>query len=232
MSIEGQDRLLHSWRNGQAKHAATLDDYALLCRAALSLHEATGEGAYLAQARRWVDTLDRHYWDSANGGYFFTADDAGDLIVRTKNAADSAIPSGNGTIVGVLARLHHLTGETAYRDRADALVAAFAGEIGRNVFPLATLLNNNELLQSALQVVIVGRRGEDGTEALLRALAGRSLPNRVLTVLPPGETLPPKHPAAGKPQIDGRATAYVCRGPTCSLPIAEPGGLGQALALG
>src|SRR5690606_9609827 len=120
--------------------------------------------------------LDRHYWDGANGGYFFTADDAGDLIVRTKNAADSAIPSGNGTMVGVLARLHHLTGETTYRDRADALVAAFAGEIGRNVFPLATLLNNNELLQNALQVVIVGRRGEDDTEALLQALAGRSLP--------------------------------------------------------
>jgi len=232
MSIEGQDRLLHSWRNGQAKHAATLDDYAHLCRAALALHEATGAGTYLAQARRWVETLDRHYWDGANGGYFFTADDAGDLIVRTKNAADSAIPSGNGTMVGVLARLHHLTGETTYRDRADALVAAFAGEIGRNVFPLATLLNNNELLQNALQVVIVGRRGEDDTEALLQALAGRSLPNRVLTVLPPGESLPPNHPAAGKPQIDGRATAYVCRGPTCSLPIAEPGGLGQALALG
>ena len=69
MSIEGQDRLLHSWRNGQAKHAATLDDYAHLCRAALALHEATGAGTYLAQARRWVETLDRHYWDGANGGY-------------------------------------------------------------------------------------------------------------------------------------------------------------------
>ena len=63
-------------------------------------------------------------------------------------------------------------------------------------------------------------------------MLARSLPNRVLAVVAPGDGLPATHPAAGKSQIDGRATAYVCHGPVCSLPITEPDGLAQALARG
>jgi uncharacterized protein len=230
MSVAG--RLRHSWRAGQSKHPASLDDYANLCRAALALHAATGDTAYLDQSRAWVEILDAHYWDGSGGGYFFTADDTGDVLLRTKSAADAAVPSGNGIMVGVLARLYYLTGETAYRERADATVAAFAGEIGRNFFPLATLLNSNELLQTALQIVLIGRRDAEETRTLLDVVHGRSLPNRVLTVLTTDESLPATHPAAGKSQVDDHVTAYVCRGTTCSLPITDPAGLSQALALG
>jgi uncharacterized protein YyaL (SSP411 family) len=225
-------RLRHSWRDGRAKHAATLDDYAHLCRAALALHEATADTGYLRQAEAWIAVLDRHYRDPASGGYFFSADDLRDVIVRTKNAADSALPSGNGTLVGVLARLYYLTGKETYRGRADAVITAFSGELERGVFPLATLLNNNELLQIGQQVVIIGDRAAADTQALLAAVHGRSLPNRILAVIAPGEHLPPGHPAADKTQLNGSATAYVCRGATCSLPIGDAAGLHQALALG
>ena len=54
--MTGEDgRLLHSWREGQARHPASIDDYANMCRAALALYEATGDAAYLEQARRWVE---------------------------------------------------------------------------------------------------------------------------------------------------------------------------------
>ncbi|HLB80025.1 MAG TPA: thioredoxin domain-containing protein [Dongiaceae bacterium] len=226
------DRLRHSWRQGRAQHPASLDDYANACRAALALHEATGDPAYVTAAQAWTAVLDRHYWDAGGGGYFFTADDTPDVIHRTKTAADNATPSGNGTMVGVLARLYYLTGDDAWRRRAEAVVAAFSGEIERHFFPLATLLNNAELLQTAVQIVVVGPRGAADTSALLRAALARSLPNRVLAVVAPGDGLPPTHPAAGKPQVNGRATAYVCHGPVCSLPITEPDGLAQALARG
>jgi len=222
MTVDG--RLGHSFRAGQLKHAATLDDYANMARAALALHEATGDADALAQARAWVEAVDKHYWDRTAGGYFFTADDAGDLILRTKTAHDSATPSGNGTLVGVLARLHLLTGEDAYRERAEALVNAFSGEVARNFFPLATLLNNTELLHDPLQVVLVGDPAE--TYALKRVVLERSLPNRVLTVVPPGAELPAGHPAHGKGAVQGRGTAYVCAGMTCSPPVTAP----QALA--
>src|SRR3546814_17647663 len=77
--------------------------------AALALQEATGRADYLAQAEDWVALLDRRYWDAVNGGYFLTADDTPDLIVRTKTANDSDVPSVNGTMLAVLARLHYST---------------------------------------------------------------------------------------------------------------------------
>ena len=231
-SLVSDSRLRHSWRDGRAKHPATLDDHAQLCRAALALHEATGDGRYLRQAQEWVDLLDRHYWDKGGAGYFFAADDTADIIVRTKNAADNATPSGNGALVGVLGRLFYLTGEDRYRQRADQAIAAFSGELNRSFFSLATLLNSNDLLQTAQQIVIIGPRAAADTRALAAAVFGRSLPNRILSIIAPAERLPDQHPAAGKTQANGQATAYVCRGATCSLPITAPAGLSQALAMG
>jgi uncharacterized protein YyaL (SSP411 family) len=80
-----------------------------------------------------------------------------------------------------------------------------------------------------VQVVIVGRRGEAATDALLTELHRHCLPNRVLQVVAPQEALPEGHPAAGKGAVEGRATAYVCHGPACSLPITEPQRLAAAL---
>ncbi len=214
-------RLRHCLRLGRLQHHATLDDYASLIRAALALHQATGEASFLAQAEAWVPMLDRHYWDEADGGYFFTPDDADDLIARTRNAYDNATPSGNGMMVQALARLFVLTGRPAYRARAEAIVAAFAPGLRRSLFPFATLLNGTELLDRPLSVVVVGERGEAASDALLRAVYAVSLPNLVLQVVADGATLPEGHPARGKTRIDGRATAYVCEGPVCSAPLSD-----------
>ncbi|MGH7029514.1 MAG: thioredoxin domain-containing protein, partial [Stellaceae bacterium] len=193
-----------------------------LCRAALALYEASGSDELLAQACRWVVILDRHYSDSAGGGYFFSADDTEALIARAKTAADSAVPAGNGILVGVLIRLAILTGDDAYRHRAEAIVEAFSGEISRNFFPLATLLNNAELLAEPVQIVIVGEPGEAAFAALRHAVYSVSLPNRVVFSLPAGQELPADHPAYGKRPIAGGAAAYVCIGPVCSLPLTDP----------
>ncbi|HEX9491235.1 MAG TPA: thioredoxin domain-containing protein, partial [Stellaceae bacterium] len=227
---DGEGRLFHASRAGKKRHAAVLDDYANMSRAALALHEATGDERYLARAEAWVAIADRHYWDATGGGYFFTADDTEALIARTKTAQDSPNPSGNGVMVGVLARLFYITGKSPYRERAERIVAAFAGDAERQVFGYAALINGNELLQRALQIVVRGRMGEGDTDALLRAVSGVSLPNKVLTVVPPEAALPAGHPAAGKGQVGGRATAYVCEGPACSPPLTDPAALAADLA--
>ncbi|MBL8692322.1 MAG: thioredoxin domain-containing protein [Rhodospirillaceae bacterium] len=215
------DRLLHSARDGKAQHAGLLDDYAQMTRAALTLYEASGEGAYLAKARAWSKVLDAHFWDAQNAGYFFTPDDGEALIVRTRNAHDNATPSGNGTQAANLARLWYLTGEASYRDRAEAVIGAFSGDVSRSAMAFSTLLNAAELLLAGQQIVIVGDRAGSDTKALLDAVAALSLPNRVLQVIAPGDALPAAHPAHGKGQVDGKATIYVCEGTTCSLPVTE-----------
>ena len=97
---------------------------------------------------------------------------------------------------------------------------------------MASFLNANEFAQNALQIVVVGQRGAADTGALLKILRAHSLPDLVFILVAPGESLPEGHPAHGKGQEKGRASAYICRGTTCSLPIADPAGFDKALTHG
>jgi uncharacterized protein YyaL (SSP411 family) len=168
--------------------------------------------------------------DDAGGGYFFAARDTEGLIARAKTAADSAVPAGNGTLVGVMTRLAVLTGDEAYRGRAEQIIKTFSGEISRNFFPLATLLNSAELFEKPLQIVVVGDGGDVALRSLLRAAYGSSLPNGIVLTLAPGGSLPAGHPASGKGLVDGKPAAYVCQGPVCSLPITDAQTLLETLA--
>ena len=221
-------RLLHSWREGRARHSAVLDDYAAMCRAALALHEATGGPSYLECGRRWVEQVEQHYRDRS-GGYFFTADDAEALIARAKIAEDSALPSGNGMMLQVLAQLYHLTGESIYLERAEGIANAFSGTIRQRLLGYSALLNGMEALREAMQIVVIGEADGADTAALKRVIYGVSRPGRVLNVVAPGADLPRAHPAFGKTLLDHRATAYVCRGTVCSPPIVDPEALAAAL---
>ena len=166
--------------------------------------------------------LDRHFADPEAGGYFMTADDAADLIVRSKHCHDNASPAGNGTLVGVFARLWVLTGDALWHDKARHQVAAFAGELDSNFFPLMTLLNGYETLQSAVELVIVGDPSAAATEALRRAVYASSLPDKIVRRLSPAAPLPAHHPAAGKGLVNDKPALYVCRNMTCEPPITDP----------
>ena len=222
-------RLKHSYRAGQLKHSAMLDDYANMCRAALALFEATGTAAYLEQAEAWAAVANQHYGDDDGGGYYFTADDAGDLISRQRHCHDNAVPSGNGTMAGVLTRLWLLTGKIPYRERADRLFQAFSGELRRNFFPLTTFLNSLELMLAPVQVAIVGGRDDSAVKGMLNVVYAHPLPNRVLQIVAPEQALPSTHPAHGKAQIGDQPTAYVCHGAVCSMPLADTDALAEAL---
>ena len=225
------DRLHHSWRNGTRHHSGFADDYAQMSRAAFALWEATGDKRFLVRAQRWVQTLNEHFWDAQNGGYFYTPDDSDPLIVRTRVVFDQATPSANGLMVGILSRLHFATSDTAYRDRANALIQAFAGEVPRAWLSMATYLNGLEVAMTALQIVIVGPIDNTKTHELANAVLGRSLPCRTLIVVDPRESLPAGHPAQGKTMQNGQPTAYVCQRMTCSAPITNPVTLSQVLQL-
>jgi uncharacterized protein YyaL (SSP411 family) len=226
--------LVHAYRQGQPKHRAVLDDYANMIRAALMLHELIGEsggGHYLQQAVAWTKAVEAHYADPDQGGYFFSSDQATDVIARLRHGHDNAVPSGNGVMVGNLTRLWLLTGEDGYRAQADSVAAAFSGQLNSHGLAMTTLLNNVEFHFRPLQIVIIGKRDDSAALAMLSLVHGKALPNKVLTVLAPDENLPQGHPAAGMGQIDGQVTAYVCVGQTCSLPQTTAAGLAEALTM-
>ncbi|MDH5748019.1 MAG: thioredoxin domain-containing protein [Rhodospirillales bacterium] len=224
------ERLYHSWRNGRRRGRAVLDDYANLSRAAVALFEATAKPEYLAQAEAWVKTANRHYWDDERGGYYLSADDTDDVIVRSKTAADNATPSGNGTLGGVLARLYALTGNEEHRDRAEALIRAFSGGTAQHLVNQPETLNAFGLLDRPVQVVIVGDGADANARDLFRAAAVAPGANRTLQRVPRDAELPLGHPAQGKGEVVGRAAAYICIGPRCGLPMTDADQLRRELA--
>lgn len=225
------DRLYHSWRADKRQHTGFVDDYAHMARAALALWEATQEKQYLQFAQSWVHVLNEHFWDAQNGGYFFTPDDADPLLFRSRMVFDQSSWAGNGVMVGVLAKLHFATADNLYRERANALIQAFSGEINRAYISMGTFLNGIETVVQALQIVIVGPAQHKETQDLLSAVWGRSLPTRTLIQVEPEASLPEGHPAFGKTMQNGQPTAYFCIRSTCSAPITEPTTLSQALQL-
>ncbi|MDH3738195.1 MAG: thioredoxin domain-containing protein [Alphaproteobacteria bacterium] len=226
----GSVRLFHAWRNGAAKHIATLDDYANMCRGGLLLFEVTQLVEYIAIVQSWIDSANERYWDDTSDGYFLTADDANDVITRTKNSLDNATPAGNAIMAEVLARLYHLTGRDDYRDRCESLIDAFSGEAAKNPYSYVTLINAAQFLAEATQMIVIGDRENAGTRALLAARNRVSAPSSVVSVIASSDDLSPGHPAAGKTMIDGQPTAYVCHGTVCSAPLTDPQALQDLLA--
>jgi uncharacterized protein YyaL (SSP411 family) len=221
------DRLAHSWRSGRRLDLAFLDDYVQMTTAALSLFEHTAEPAYLERACSWIERLDADYRDPA-GGYYQVSAAAADVLVRPKNAQDGPIPAANGVAVAVLARLHALTGDDRYRQRAEEIVEVFSGEAKRIPAVHCALLGGYALLARPLQVVVIGEP-EDPLVARLRHQALGAAADPIVLTVAPGTPLAPDHPAAGKDPVAGRATAYVCPGQTCLPPVTEPEQLAELL---
>jgi uncharacterized protein YyaL (SSP411 family) len=230
--IRAGGRLLHGWAAGRPKQGGYLDDHAFLAGALVDLYEATLDRTHLSHARELVAALEGRFRDVRAGGYFFTGHDEEELIARTKPGADGSLPSGNAVAAHVLLRLHHLTGEAPYRERAEEILRLYHEEARQNPFGFASYLQALEFhLEGPAEVVVVGpREGADG-QRLWAEVAGTYLPHRILVGAEPGEA-DPLAPARDRRAIDGRATAYVCRNFTCSPPVTTPAELRPLLQAG
>jgi uncharacterized protein YyaL (SSP411 family) len=222
-------RVQHAWRLGRVTAAGLLDDQASMARASLALFEATGNPARLAQAVRFADAAQAAFPDG-HGGYCTTAADATDVpLVRLRTAVDTATPSGNGTLAEVFARLWHLTGNSAWRERAEALLRAFTGKPDQ-LAAMPSLLTAADLLEEGATVVIAGDPQLPLAQTLAAVALGAVDPAVVVLHAPTPAALPPAHPAYGKSAGPEGAAAYVCRRSVCGLPLADAAALGAALS--
>jgi len=219
------DRLGHSWRAGKLLVPGLASDHAAMIRAALALHEATGEHAHLERALAWQATLDRHYANPDNGGYFLTADDAAGLVVRPNATTDDATPNPNALAAQNLIRLAVFTGQHAWRDKADRLFEGIAASAGENLFAHLALLNALDLRLRAAEIVVAG----EGARANDLLAAARKLPFLDRIVLRASPALPASHPAQEKIKATAQSAAFVCVGETCSLPVTEPDAIAAAV---
>jgi hypothetical protein len=198
------------------------------------LYETTLDAGWLALAKELADAMLDRFEDDANGGFFFTADDAERLIVRPKEFYDGAMPSGNSAALSLLVRLSRMTGVTRYAEAAERLRAA-AGEQVRSQPAGFTgfLVGLYEALAPSREVVIAGDLDEPGTQAMIEVVRQRYMPGTVLLHRPPGE-----HPAIAdvapftemQTVIEERPTAYVCHDFACQEPVQSAAELDKQLS--
>ena len=219
-------RLLHSYRAGQAKTPAVASDYANMIAAAISLYLATGDADKLRDAKDWTGIMQAQYWADDQGGYYLSAADTDDIIIRTLSARDDAVPNANAVMIANLAALHSISGELRYRDIAETLRKGLSAEAMRFASlhtgyfgALADHLRPQHL-------VLLRGAGETG---MRDALTHISLPGMVVEWVAEDGAAPPNSPAFGKRAVAGQATAYRCTGPQCSPPVTSPEDLLAAL---
>ncbi len=212
-------RWLRSWqRDGGARHLAYAGDHAWLVDCFTRLGELTGEARWTGRAVATADALIDRFADVDAGGFFTTARDAEQLIVRTKDVLDGATPSANAVAALSLARLGALTGAPEYTDHARRAVDLIGELLTRHPGAFAhTVLAADLLARGCTEVVVVGERPD-----LLDEVRGRWLPGAVLAWGEP----------TGAPLWEARdpGWAYVCRDGACELPAADRALLSRQLA--
>jgi hypothetical protein len=220
-------RLLRSFLDGRARHNGYLEDYAFLIAGFLDLHEAMGEKRWLEEALALDGVLEKLYEDREGGGYFLTSDDHESLLAREKPAYDGAEPSGNSVQVSNLLRLHELTTDDRYRQRAERSLRAFGERLEEAPAALSEMLLAADFhLDTPKEIVIVTPSSREEAEPLLEKLRTTFVPNRILAVAVEGEDLASQSKLIplleGKVSRGGKATAYVCERQLCELPTSDP----------
>jgi uncharacterized protein YyaL (SSP411 family) len=227
-------RLLHTWRHGQARLDAYLDDYSYLVNALITLYEATFNERWIDEAVRLADTMLQHFEDKARGGFFFTADDHEQLIARNKDLHDASVPSGNAMAATALFRLGKLSGRTDHLhsavhtlSMADSVMERMPTAVGQMLIALDMWLGPMQ------ELVLLGGSDNEASKTALSHLQQSYLPNTVQAYRP-ANAPPAKGPLeslfAGRRAIDNQPTLYICQNFTCQAPITGLAQIQTALA--
>jgi uncharacterized protein YyaL (SSP411 family) len=216
-ALRPDGRLRRSYRLGQARHAAGLDDHAALAEGLVDLYQIDFDARWLSAALELADVILKDFADPG-GGFFDTGTQPEGLPARPKTLQDTPVPSGNALAISLLLRLEALTGEARYREAALPALLGMQETASRH--PTAFPMWLQDLALAAVpmpQVAIVGEISTESFDALVREAHRPFLPRLVLAG---GDPEGPAGPQLlrGRAQLDRRPTAYLCHGFVCDRP--------------
>jgi uncharacterized protein YyaL (SSP411 family) len=215
-------RLQRSWRAGEARHNAYLEDYAGLGLALLRLYQADPNPRWYQAALRLLDQVLSHFSDPA-GGFFDTPDDHEKLLYRPRDTQDNPTPSGNALALTLLLRLAAYEGRSDWRKLAEDMLSADLDLLQRYPSAFAQWWCAVDFaLGPTHEVAILGDLDDPATQVLLRPLWQGYHPRLVLAASP----YPPENASPAllndRPLLSSRPTAYVCQGFVCRQPVNNP----------
>jgi len=222
-------RLARTSRDGVAgPSAGQLDDYACVAAGLLTLFGVTGQARWSSAAAALLETVLTEFPDES-GGFYDAPADGEKLIFRPADPLDGATPSGTFAAADALASYAALTGSARHREAAVAALGVLPAVAGKHPRACGLGLAVAEaLLAGPVEIAIVGSQDDPRTGDLLRtALHGAG--GGTVLALGSGEAVAVPL-LAGRDQVNGAPTAYVCRGFTCQLPAITPADLRRELS--
>ena len=220
-------RLRRTFKDGQSKLNAYLEDYAFYVSGLLDLFAANSKQEYLDKSIMYTDFMLQHFWDEKEGNLFFTSDDHEQLISRTKNFYDLAIPSGNSMAASNLLRLYHYTQNNSYLDRAVRIMKGGSRSAAENPFGFGQMLNSIYLyVKKPVEVTVIvtdnsSNSSNTNSSKLVSWLNRQFLPHSIISIVHPSELARLQRYSYFKEREakGAQETAFVCKNYTCSLPI-------------
>ena len=213
---------LRTYKDGQAKLNAYLDDYSFFADGLIMLYQATGRLNWLEEARAITDQMIEEFWDMQEGGFFYTGESHEALIVRQKDFMDNATPAGNSVAVEVLLHLSVLTGKEDYARKAVTVFRLLRNQIALYPTAFGRLLGALDFyLSTPKEIALIGEIASEEMRALRREVWRNYLPNKIVAQT---EVLD-AHAVTAIPllhdrqMIAGHATAYVCEQYVCQQPV-------------
>ena len=203
----------HTYKNGEAKYPAFLDDLAYLVQALLSIYEPTAKLKYLEKAREIIEYLQQYFLDETGIFYYFTPSNQEDILVRKKDIYDGAMPSGNALMAWNLYRAGILLGEETWKSRAIQMVDVVKDGLIKypNSFGVwANLML--ELVQGTHEILVLGEQAKQEGLSLFEPF----IPNKVVML---SKEVLEEYPLMAQKQVTDQTTFYVCKQYSCQLPV-------------
>ena len=204
---------LHTYKAGEAKFPAFLDDLAYLVQALLSIYEPTGNLSYLEKAKELLAYVEKYYLDEEGLLFYFTPSNQTDILVRKKDVYDGAMPSGNAIMAWNLYRAGILFGREDWKRQSAQMLESVKEAVQKfpNSFGIwANLLL--ELSRGTHEILVLGKDALEKTNELLSAY----IPNKV--VMSASQT-DERYPLMQARKPEQATTFYVCRNYSCQLPF-------------
>jgi uncharacterized protein YyaL (SSP411 family) len=223
-TIQQDGRLLHSYKDDQARINGFLEDYAFLIDGLLALYRATFEPEWIAWTRELARTAIEDFYDTEAGAFYDTSAASEQLIARPRDPFDNATPSGNSVIVDGLIRLAHLSGDAELTRLARGVIEEHAAIASEHPHGLSRLLVAADFATGpSAEIAIIGPADAADRAALLAALNSEYLPRIVVAAAEPEDDAAKTIDLLmSRDLVDGQSAAYVCINHACQMPVTEP----------
>ena len=212
----------HTYKNGEAKYPAFLDDYAYLIDACIHLQEITAEESYLHTAKKLTTFVMDNFADNESEYFFFTGKDQHDVVVRKIELYDGATPSANSVMAKNILYLSIVFDDRQWNNRALSMIFSLKNIILKHPgsFGIWTAAAMN-IAAGINEIAVIGT---DMIPQLYDVLPAY-LPNKVLQ----GAIFSSEMPLLKEKPVFEKTLLYLCRNYECKNPVNTAGELFKAL---